>query len=37
MTTADTALDVAIGAAGAAGLVLLITGYLWLQVRRMRR
>ena len=35
--TADTALDVAIGAAGAAGLLLLITGYLWLQVRRMRR
>jgi hypothetical protein len=37
MTTADTALDVAIGAAGAAGLLLLTTGYLWLQVRRMRR
>ena len=37
MTTADTALDVAIGAAGAAGLLLLITGYLWVQVRRMRR
>ena len=37
MTTADTALDVAIGAAGAAGLLLLTTGYLWVQVRRMRR
>ena len=37
MTTADTALDVAIGAAGAAGLLLLFTGYLWIQVRRMRR
>jgi Protein of unknown function (DUF4446) len=37
VTTADTALDVAIGAAGAAGLLLLVTLYLWVQVRRMRR
>ena len=34
MSTADTALDVAIGAAGAAGVLLLFTLYLWLQVRR---
>jgi uncharacterized protein DUF4446 len=37
VTTADTALDVAVGAAGAAGLLLIITLYLSLQVRRMRR
>jgi hypothetical protein len=37
MSTADTALDVAIGAAGAAGVLLLFTLYLWLQVRRMRK
>ena len=37
MSTADTALDVAIGAAGAAGLLLVITLSLWVQVRRMRR
>jgi len=37
MSTADTALDVAIGAVGAAGVLLLFTLYLWLQVRRMRK
>jgi hypothetical protein len=37
VTTADTALDVAIGAAAAAGLLLLVTVSLWIQVRRMRR
>ena len=37
MSTADTALDVAVGAAGAAGLLLLLTILLWIQVRRMRR
>jgi len=37
VTTADTALEVAVGAAGAAGLLLIVTCYLWLQVRRMRR
>ena len=37
MSTADTALDVAIGAAGATGVLLLFTLYLWLQVRRMRK
>lgn len=37
MSTADTALDVAIGAAVAAGLLLLLTFSLWMQVRRMRK
>jgi hypothetical protein len=37
VTTADTALDIAVGAAVAAGVLLLVTAYLWLQVRRMRR
>jgi len=37
VSTADTALDVAVGAAGAAGLLLLLTILLWIQVRRMRR
>jgi Protein of unknown function (DUF4446) len=37
VTTADTALDIAVGAAVAAAVLLLVTAYLWLQVRRMRR
>ena len=37
MSTADTALDVAVGAAGAAALLLLLTILLWIQVRRMRK
>ncbi len=37
MTTAETALDVAVGAAAAAGLLLLVSAYLWLKLRRIRR
>jgi hypothetical protein len=37
VTTAGTALDVSIGAAAAAGVLLLTTGYLALQLRRIRR
>ena len=37
MTTAETALDVAVGAAAAAGVLLLLSIYLWVKLRRIRR